>query len=114
MKPPECLLQSTHPQRDYCCVSKSANTLCGHSRFLCPFFVLFESMRPQALYGAMVSHCTTLLGCRITKIVADLSFFPLLTSFFVQQKIPEEEAIRVALVQVASEKQAAQHEPLLR
>ena len=38
MKPPEFLLQSTHPQRDYCCVSESANTLCGHSRFLCPIF----------------------------------------------------------------------------
>ena len=50
-----------------------------------------------------------LLGCIIPKIVADLSFFSLLTWFSMQQKIPEEKEIRAALIQVALEKQAAQH-----
>ena len=54
------------------------------------------------------------LGCRISKNVADPSDFPPLTYSSLQQEIPEEEAVKLASVQVASEKQAAQHGPLLR
>ena len=54
------------------------------------------------------------LGCLISKNVADPSDFPSLTYSFLQQEIPEEEAVQFASVQVASEKQAAQHGPLLR
>ena len=54
------------------------------------------------------------LGCRISKIVADPSDFPPLTCSSLQQEMPEEEEAQLALVQVALEKQAAQHGPLLR
>ena len=53
------------------------------------------------------------LGCRISKIIADPSDFPPLTCSSLQQEMPEEEAVQLALVQVASEKQTAQHGPLL-
>ena len=53
MEPPECLLQSTHPQRglyDFCV---SENTLCCLSISL-PNFFSFASKRPQAIFGATV------------------------------------------------------------
>ena len=74
----------------------------------------FHQKRPQALFGAAVFPCDMFLGCRISKIVVDQSKFPLLTCSSLQQEIPEAEAVQLALVQVASEKQEAQHGPLLR
>ena len=79
-----------------------------------PNFFWFASKRPQALFGATVCHHAVLLWYRIPKINANLSFFPLLNCFSMQQEIPEEEAIRAALVQAVSEKHAAQHRQVLK
>ena len=57
------------------------------------------------------SHCAFFLGCRNPQAFAELSFFLALNYFSMQQK---EEAVQVALIQMASEKQAAQLRPLLK
>ena len=56
--------------------------LLGPSLFVCPRSFCFHQKRPQALFGATLFPCAMFLGCRISKIVANLSYFSPFDLFF--------------------------------